>query len=163
MWIAFSAKCHQFCCERHDSALVRGQASSERRWEPWYPWILQVNKHLQHLEVLLPAQLLIDTPLLEGESLCRAGREDGAYSSAAVIHGLVAQHKPTFSQSWGVVKSQRKIHQHSYPHLSCYHSCLLVSHPEVMWVSALQWCFMDVPFMGTQYITLLAEWPYAWQ
>lgn len=49
-------------------------------------------------------------------SLCRPGREHGAYSSAAVIQSLVAQHKPPLSQSWGVVKSQRKIHQCSYPH-----------------------------------------------
>lgn len=53
MWIAFSAKCHQFSCKRHDAVLVRVQAGSEKAGEPGYPWVLQENKWLQHLEVFV--------------------------------------------------------------------------------------------------------------
>lgn len=98
-------------------------------------------------------------------SLCRAERQHGAYSSAtaAVIHGLIAQHKPSSSESWGVVKSQKQVHQHSYPHLSDYRSCLLTPRPDVMWVSALPWCAMDVLFLGTQCISLLTVGPHVQQ
>lgn len=165
MWIVFSTKCDQYCCERHDAGQIRVRAGSEKARKPGYPWVLQAKKWLLYLRLLLLAQLLIVTPCWRLRSLCRAEKQHGAYSSAkaAVIRGLIAQHKPPSSQSWGVVKSQKQVHQHSYPHLSDYRSCLLTPRPDVMWVSALPWCAVDVPFLGTQCISLLTVGPHVQQ
>lgn len=128
------------------------------------PKILKSCKRMNACSIFNCYSLLsgsFSLPCWKVRSLCRAGREYGTYSSAAVVCSLVTQHKPTSTQSWGVVKSQRKIYQRLYPHLCCYHSCLLISCPEVKLVSALHWCVMDITFMGTKYIVLLAVWPYA--
>lgn len=53
------------------------------------------------------------------------------------------------STELGMIKSQKQVQLCLYPHLSDHHS-LLIPHPEVMWVSAMHWCVMGVPFLGTQ-------------
>lgn len=126
--------------------LVRVQAGSEKAREPGYPWVLQTKKLLQHPKMLLPAQLLFVTPLLKAEEPVQIWKATRCLQINCCHSCLITLHKPPSAQNWGVIKSQKQVQQCSYPHFSGYLSCLLISHPEVMWVSALHRCVMDVPF-----------------
>lgn len=115
-----------------------------------YPWALQTKKWLQHPKMLLPAQVLIVSPLLKAEEPLQSWKAARCLQLSCCHSCLIALHKPPSSQNWGVVKSQKQVQQCSYPHCSGSHSCLLIPHPEGMWISALHRCVMDVPFLGTQ-------------
>lgn len=132
--------------------LVRAQAVSEKAREPGYPWVLQTKKCLQHPKVLLPAQLLIVTPLLKAEEPLQGWKAARCLQLSCCHSCLIAL--PLITEQ-GMVKSQKQIQQCSYPHLSGRHS-LLTTCLKVMWVSALHWCVVGVPSLGTQCVT-------AWQ
>lgn len=84
-------------------------------------------------------------------SLRRPDRERGVGSSAAAVYSSSAQSRLGTELRSGKMS---KIRQHSHPHLSC----LLVSHPEVMWVPAL--CH-ECSLYGYPHIAFLAVWPCA--
>lgn len=146
--------------------LVRVQAGSEKAGEPWYPWVLQANKPLQHFEVLLPAQLLIVTPLLKG------GEPMQSWKGTWCLQ-LSCCH----SQSG----SSAQIH-----FITELGSGKISKEDSLGLISSLDWSFLlsqlpsDIPsrgnmgicialicdgctLFGTQHIALLAAWPYARQ